>query len=356
MKLLITGICGFVGSTLAKRWLESESGLAVYGLDNLIRPGSEENRIRLQKSGIKFVHGDIRTASDFEGLPTVDWVIDAAANPSVLAGIDNQTSSRQLIEHNLLGTVNMLEYCKRCGAGFILLSTSRVYSINELSNVPVEEIGEAFQLKTGQPSQPGLSQRGIGETFSTAPPISLYGCTKLASENLALEYGDAFGFPVWINRCGVLAGAGQFGRADQGIFAFWINAWMHRRPLTYIGFGGKGYQVRDFMHPRDLVPLLMKQTAASSKTAVRLINLGGGTANAMSLAQLSTWCRNRFGSHTVSSNPELRRFDIPWVIMDSALALQTWNWQPQTASEVILQELAAHAESHPNWLEFSDLL
>ena len=42
-------------------------------------------------------------------------------------------------------------------------------------------------------------------------------------ETLALEYGEAFGLPVLINRCGVLAGAGQFGRTDQGIFAYWIN-------------------------------------------------------------------------------------------------------------------------------------
>ncbi len=52
----------------------------------------------------------------------------------------------------------------------------------------------------------------------------MYGSTKLASEIVALEYGEAFGFPVWINRCGVLAGAGQFGTPDQGIFSYWINA------------------------------------------------------------------------------------------------------------------------------------
>jgi len=71
------------------------------------------------------------------------------------------------------------------------------------------------------------------------PPLSLYGSTKLASETLALEYGAAYGFPVWINRCGVLAGAGQFGTAKQGIFLFWLHAWHSRRPLRYIGFGGK---------------------------------------------------------------------------------------------------------------------
>jgi hypothetical protein len=50
----------------------------------------------------------------------------------------------------------------------------------------------------------------IAENFSTAPPVSLYGVTKFAWEILALEYGEAFGLRVGINRCGMLAGAGQF--------------------------------------------------------------------------------------------------------------------------------------------------
>ena len=129
MKILLTGICGFVGSVLARAWMEAEENLQIYGLDNLIRPGSELNRGPLTELGIRLFHGDIRLASDFEVLPKVDWVIDAAANPSVLAGIDGTTSSRQLVEHNLGGTINLLEFCKKTGAGFILLSTSRVYSI-----------------------------------------------------------------------------------------------------------------------------------------------------------------------------------------------------------------------------------
>mgnify|MGYP001403012062 CR=1 FL=1 len=356
MKILITGICGFVGSTMAKAWLSSESGLTIYGLDNFIRPGSENNRAELQKLGIQLFHGDIRSASDFETLPQVDWVIDAAANPSVLAGIDGQTSSRQLIEHNLYGTVNILEYSKRCNAGFILISTSRVYSITPLAQVAVEPSGEAFRLAPGQTLPVGLSDAGVSEVFSTAAPVSLYGSTKLASELVALEYGETFGFPVWINRCGVLAGAGQFGKADQGIFAFWINSWLRRAPLTYIGFGGSGYQVRDCLHPRDLIPLLKKQTAPGATAATRVVNLGGGTANAMSLAELSRWCRNRFGDHQISSRAEIRRFDIPWLIMDSRLAGDVWKWRPETSLEEILDEIAVHAEQNPGWLERSGAL
>jgi CDP-paratose 2-epimerase len=353
MKVLITGICGFVGSTLAKSWLAAVPGLTVLGLDNFIRPGSERNRSELQQLGAKVYHGDIRSASDFEALPAVDWVVDAAANPSVLAGIDGQTSSRQLIEHNLQGTINILEYCKRHGAGFILVSTSRVYSINSLAELPVTAEGDAFRLPARHLLPPGVSPEGVSEQFSTSPPISLYGSTKLASEVLALEYGETFGFPVWINRCGVLAGAGQFGKADQGIFAYWINAYLRRRPLKYIGFGGKGHQVRDCLHPRDLIPLLQKQTGAPQGGAARVVNLGGGASHAMSLAELSAWCADRFGSHAVAGEPAVRRFDIPWLIMDSGLAASSWGWQPQTSLEQILDEIALHAELNPNWLELS---
>ena len=94
------------------------------------------------------------------------------------------------------------------------------------------------------------------EDFSTASPLSLHGSSKLASEILALAYGDAFRFAVWTNRSGVLACAEQFGRPDQGIFAFWIDAYFRRRPLKYIGFDGQGHQVRGCLRQRDLAAIV----------------------------------------------------------------------------------------------------
>jgi CDP-paratose 2-epimerase len=353
MKILVAGICGFAGSTLALAWREADPTVELVGVDNLSRAGSERNRGALRRAGVQVFHGDLRSASDVDALPAADWVVDAAANPSVLAGVDGRASSRQVVEHNLLGTVNLLEYCRRHRAGFVLLSTSRVYSLAALAALPLDPDGVAFRLRAGAPLPPGVSEAGIDERFSTAGPVSLYGGSKLASEALAVEYGEAFGFPVRIDRCGTLAGAGQFGRADQGIFAYWINSWIRHQPLRFIGFEGLGHQVRDCLHPADLRALLERQIASSDPDQPRVVNVAGGRASAISLRQLSDWCRTRFGEHEVGVDPRPRPFDLGWVVLDAGLARTTWNWVPARTTSDILEEIARHGEAHPEWLALS---
>ena len=255
------------------------------------------------------------------------------------------------MDHNLIGTIRVLEHCKKTGAGFVLMSTSRVYAVAPLSKLEVKVEKGAYALAGGGRGQvEGITKAGITEEFSTEPPLSLYGASKRCAEVLAMEYGDAFGFPVWINRCGVLAGKGQFGKADQGIFSFWIRSWKENRPLRYIGFGGKGAQVRDCLHPKDQVPVLLKQMTRDSgvkglrdqgSVDYRICNFGGGVKNSCSLAQLSGWCEKRFGARKVESDPKPRPYDLPWVILDSSRAKKKWEFKIQTSLEEILEEIAA---------------
>jgi CDP-paratose 2-epimerase len=352
MKLLITGLCGFAGSSLAFELQRRIDGVEIWGVDNLSRPGSELNRGTFRSRGIRCLHGDVRNPSDLEGLPRPDWIIDAAANPSVLAGAVGGVSSRQLMEHNLIGTLNLLEHAKRHSAGLVLLSTSRVYSQSRLAALPIEARDGAFAPKFGSVSEPGLSSRGVAEDFSTQPPLSLYGSAKLGSEILALEYGAAFNLPVFINRCGVLAGPGQFGKADQGIFSFWIHSFREKRPLKYIGFGGSGRQVRDCLHPRDLADLLTRQLRQPDK-AGRVLNVGGGAGSSMSLAQLTAWCAQRFGPREVQCETSNRLYDVPWLVLDAARAEAEFGWRPETRLETVLEEIAAHAGAHPEWLDLA---
>ena len=353
MRLLITGICGFVGSSLANWFCERNPSYQILGIDNFVRPGSETNRAVLRSRGITVQFGDVRKASDFENLPAVDWVIDADANPSVLAGVDSRSSSRQVIEHNLYGTVNLLEYCKRIEAGLILLSTSRVYSIAALAALPLTKGDQAFEWDKTAAAPVGASMNGLTTEFSTVAPISLYGSTKLASEALALEYHHSFSFPLWINRCGVIAGAGQFGTAEQGIFSYWIHAYARKRRLKYIGFDGSGRQVRDALHPSDLAQLVSLQFEHCTASESRIFNVGGGTGNAMSLAQLTHWCSERFGKHSIEIDPKPRAFDVPWLVMDNRQTSVEFDWRPQRDLPSVLAEIATHAEENPTWLDLS---
>jgi CDP-paratose 2-epimerase len=348
MKVLISGVCGFVGSHLARYLIESHEGISIVGIDSLARSGSETNRVSLKRLGVQLFHGDIRMTSDLETLGVTDWVIDAAAQPSVLAGRDGKTSARQLLEHNLLGTINLLEYCRASSAGFILLSTSRVYSISALTHLPLRTESSAYTLDREQPWPACVSLAGVGESFSMEAPISLYGATKLASERLAQEYAAGFQVPVWINRCGVLAGAGQFGTAEQGIFSYWLHAHFTRRPLKYLGFGGQGFQVRDALHPRDLGRMVDYQLRSGA--AGQLLNVSGGQTNSMSLAQLTAWCDQRFGPHRPIADGSERPYDIPWLILDSSKALTATGWEPQIGLQEILDEIADHAMANPDWL------
>lgn len=343
-----------------------QAGHAVCGCDNFIRPGSELNQPRLEAAGVEFWRGDVRFEKDLERAKGIDWVIDAAANPSVLAGLDGKTSSRELMEHNLWGTVNLLEVCKRESAGLLLLSTSRVYSIESLCALPVREKNGGFVLEDRSTHS---GPAGVTEEFPTSAPISLYGASKLASEQIALEYGSAFGFPVWVNRCGVMAGAGQFGKPDQGIFSFWIHSWVREAPLKYIGFGGTGHQVRDCLHPEDLLELVIKQMERGAKRDKagdlrpevmgsggyrpplrerRIFNVSGGAASALSLKQLSEWCAREFGPREVAVDLSPRPFDLPWVVLDSSRAEKVWDWKPRKNVEQIYAEIAKHARDNPD--------
>jgi len=349
VNILIAGIAGFVGSRLARYLLGARSDLRIWGIDNLSRRGSEQNLALLREIGCEFVHGDIRCPSDLETLPAMHWVIDGAANPSVLAGLSGNAGS--LLGHNLIGSLNLLEKCRRDSSGFILISSSRVYSIDALNSLSLSKASTRFELRDGTCSVPGAGSQGVREGFSTAAPVSLYGATKLASEIMALEYGSSFSLPIWINRCGVIAGAGQFGKVDQGIFSYWIHSYRERSPLNFVGYGGTGLQVRDCLHPNDLAHLLSVQLDAGASTdRPRICNISGGLANSMSLQELNAWCAERFGPHAVSARPETRALDVPWLVLDSTLAKDKWGWQPQVPVHAILDEIAEHAAAHPDWL------
>jgi CDP-paratose 2-epimerase len=336
MRILITGGAGFVGSNLALVFAK-EPGVAVTAFDNLRRRGSELALARLREGGVSFVHGDIRNPEDLEGLPAADLMIECSAEPSVHAGYDG--SARYLVNTNLTGTFNCLEYARRHGTAVVFLSTSRVYSIAALRTLPLRPEGQRFALPPGEAGA-GWSERGIAEDFSTGPPRSLYGTTKLASELLIEEYNAAFGLRTIINRCGVITGPWQMGKVDQGFFVLWAACHLYRRRLRYTGFGGKGYQVRDVLHVADLFDLIRLQTASFERYSGQSYNVGGGVNTSVSLAELTDLCRARTESASKpGEDPTTRPADIPYYVTDHGAVTGATGWTPKRPVEMILDEV-----------------
>ena len=334
--ILVTGGAGFVGSFLAERLRIDRPAVAVTALDNLKRRGSELNLRRLRDAGVRFVHGDIRCPEDLAFTDPFDLVIDCSAEPSVLAGYGETPG--YVIQTNLAGTANILELVRRHRADFVFLSTSRVYPVGALNALPLREGANRLEL-AGTESMTGASERGISEDFPLRGQRSLYGATKLASELLVEEYAAIYGLRTLVNRCGVLAGPGQMGKADQGVFAYWLLAHHFGHPLRYIGYGGTGKQVRDLLHIEDLYQLVVAQLERIADLAGSVFNVGGGAFN-LSLAETTTVCQDLTGRTVpIESVATNRVGDIPWYITDNTRVTAAVNWRPTFGPHKTLADL-----------------
>lgn len=335
--ILITGGAGFVGSALAFELKKNYSSLNIYCLDNLKRRGSELNIPRLKKVGIEFVHGDIRNKEDFDGLPPIDLIIEASAEPSVLAGINS--SPDYLLNTNLVGTINCLNFALKNKSDFIFLSTSRIYPIKNIEKINYTESQTRFVISDKQ-SLSGVSEKGLSEEFPLHGTRSLYGASKLTSELIIQEYAETYGLRTVINRCGVLTGPWQMGKVDQGVVVLWAARHFWKKGLSYIGYGGTGKQVRDILHTLDLFRLIDWQIKNIDSIRNDTFNVGGGTEVSVSLLELTHLCEKISGNKIdIASVKETRQADIPVYITDNTKINHISGWKPQIMPFQILTEI-----------------
>ncbi len=340
--ILILGGSGFVGSQLAKRLKSHNPKASILAIDNLKRRGSELNLADFKKLGIDFSHADIRVSSDlFDLSGNFDLVIDCSAEPSVLAGLNS--APNYLLQTNLMGTLNVLEFVRQRAKKLLFLSTSRVYSIQPLTEIKLNESESRFDANAKQEIA-GVNNQGISEIFPTHLARSLYGASKLCSEQLIQEYNYTYGTETLINRCGVIAGPGQFGKTDQGVFTLWVAKHFFKGQLTYTGFGGQGKQVRDLLHPEDLFDLVVKQINDSKPWKAETYNVGGGLACSTSLKELTQLAIESTGNKiSIESKPTTTSVDIPWYVTDSTKASKYYQWSPKHTAKSIVGDIT-------NWI------
>jgi CDP-paratose 2-epimerase len=349
--ILITGGAGFVGSNLAISLARRHPDREIVALDNLHRPGSELNPPRLEQAGVRFVRGDVREPGDLAQFGTVSALLECSAEPSALSGLDGDTAF--VFETNLVGAYNCLELARRQGSFLLFLSTSRVYPVEPLNQLSYEEGERRFELAAEQ-AIPGASAAGISEDFPLAGARTLYGTTKLAAEMLIEEYREMFGLPAAVDRCGVIAGPWQMGKVDQGVFAHWLLSHRFGLPLSYIGYGGEGKQVRDLIHVEDLADLVDEQLGDPERWDGEVLNVGGGPQNSLSLLEATSICRELTGNEVpISAEPEKRPGDVPIYVSDCARLSERTDWRPRRSPQQTLAEVAEWIDAHASELQRS---
>lgn len=349
MIYLITGGAGFVGSSIAIYLKTKYSKSKVISLDNLKRRGSEINLKRLRQHGVEFIHGDIRNKEDLLNIGKVDSIIECSAEPSILAGY--YSSPEFMINTNLLGTVNCLEIARSFDASFIFLSTSRIYPFKTINSLNYFETETRFELTKDQNIY-GCSNLGLTEDFPLMGLRSLYGATKLASELLILEYADMYQLKAVINRCGVIAGPWQFGKIDQGFVVLWVAKHFWQKELSYIGFGGKGKQVRDILHINDLLGLIDIELNNIEKLNGEIFNVGGGREISVSLKEVTHLCEKYTGkSISIKKVKKNRPADIKVYITDNKKVTEATGWVPKINVEKIVEEITDWIIKYKNELD-----
>jgi len=348
-RILITGGAGFVGSSLAILIKKNYPEYELCAMDNLKRRGSELNLPRLFQAGIKFIHGDIRNKEDFNEIPPVDCVIEASAEPSVLAGLNSPPD--YLINTNLNGTVHCLNFASKHKADFIFLSTSRIYPIAAIEQIQVEEKETRFEI-TADPGVFGCTQSGLTEKFPLEGARSLYGATKLSSELLIHEYQYFYGIRTVINRCGVLTGPYQMGKIDQGVIVLWVARHFWKQQLGYFGYGGEGKQVRDILHVDDLYRLVDLQMHNMDRYSGEVFNVGGGREVSVSLAELTELCVKTTGNRIpMQKVPENRQADIRIYLTDNSKVTAATGWRPEISPLQIVEEITEWIKNNAKQLE-----
>ncbi|HSK79024.1 MAG TPA: NAD-dependent epimerase/dehydratase family protein [Thermoanaerobaculia bacterium] len=317
--VVITGGSGFIGTNLAHKI--ASSGRRVRLLDNLSRPGVEENlrwlcdthgdRVSIEVADVRDPVAVRRAVAGAEA------VFHFAAQVAVTTSLDDPIHD---FEVNARGTLNVLEAARAQDnpPPVLFTSTNKVYG--GMEDVQLRLRGQRYE-----PCDETLRARGFGEE-RRLDFHSPYGCSKGAADQAVLDYARSYGLKTVVFRMSCIYGPHQFGTEDQGWVAHFLIRALDGRPVTLYG---DGMQVRDILYVEDLVRAFLLAEENVERLAGQAFNMGGGAANTVSLLELIDLIGSLHGQRPKVFFENWRTGDQRYYVSNTRKLEEATGWRPR---------------------------
>jgi UDP-glucose 4-epimerase len=307
LTFLITGGCGFIGTSLIRRLVATNPEAQIRVLDNLVGGTREDlrrvsNFIEVNSGNISSAAGVVLTVGDVRDGDVllacargVDCIIHLAANTGVGPSVDNP---RLDMECNVIGTFNVLEAARMNNVKRFIFASS---------GAPVGEV------------QPPIHEE-------IAPhPFSPYGASKLAGEGYCSAYFRTFGLSTVCLRFGNVYGPGSSKKAS--VVAKFIKLALAGEECVIFG---DGRQTRDFIYIDDLVDALL--LAIEKPVAGEIFQIASGLERTVGeVASIIGELLLKRGRNMVVSHHIERVGDVLRNFSDTSKAQRMLNWHPKVA-------------------------
>ena len=244
--ILITGVSGFIGFHLAKSLLKKK--FKIIGIDNYSK--SYETNIKKirtlklkENKNFMFYKKDLKNIDSFLKIKRVDAIFHLAAEAGVRRSIEKPL---EYVEENISNTIRIFEFAKK----------------NKIKKIYYASSSSIYGDKGIYPTS---------EKIQTDQPISIYGVTKICTENIAHYYFKIFK----INSVGFrfFTVFGPYGRPDMSIFIF-IKSILKKKTINLIN---KGKNFRDFTYIDNVISYMIAvfNKTKNNKIFFHIFNIGG---------------------------------------------------------------------------------
>jgi UDP-glucuronate 4-epimerase len=304
VKVLVTGVAGFIGMHCAQRL--TSRGDEVVGVDNLSPYYSVQlKRDRLKQLSIRFHELDIANSSALSSIfekERPEKVLHLAAQPGVRYSLENPGA---YVESNLVGFANLLECCRqRLPRHLVFASSSSVYGAN--------------------------SELPWSESQNVDHPVSLYAATKKSNELMAHAYSHLFGLHATALRYFTVYG--PWGRPDMSPMLF-ANAILDEKPIQVFN---QGDMQRDFTYVDDIVEGTLRVLDRPQPYAIYNI----GNHQPVGLLDYIAALERALGKKARLDMKPMQPGDVKATYADTTALARAVGFAPSTALEQGLQRFA----------------